>query len=126
MIKCDKCDRFNDETARICRYCGTVLGSRPLSTGVRDYAPPSAPSAQSAPFDSKPQGVEPYSPPGLASGYKCPNCGSNYPPLAEKKISMEGWIVFAALLVFCLPLFWIGLLMKEEQRVCPACRHRLA
>jgi hypothetical protein len=39
---------------------------------------------------------------------------------------MEGWIVFCALLIFCLPLFWVGLLMKEEQRVCPMCRARLA
>jgi DNA-directed RNA polymerase subunit RPC12/RpoP len=59
-------------------------------------------------------------------GYRCPNCGSTYPPIAEKRISTEGWIVFCALLVFCLPLFWIGLLMKEELRVCPMCRARLA
>jgi hypothetical protein len=46
--------------------------------------------------------------------------------VAEKRISTQGWIVFCALLVFCLPLFWIGLLMKEELRVCPMCRARLA
>ena len=127
MITCNNCGRVNDESTRICRYCGTVIGhSRPQSAGsqVRDYAPP----ASTPPGASyTPQSLESYSPPGVAAGgYRCPNCQSTYPPVAEKRISTEGWIVFCALLIFCLPLFWIGLLMKEELRVCPMCRTRLA
>lgn len=125
MITCNNCGRVNDESTRICRYCGKVLGhsQSQARTDVRDYAPPTAGETSAA---SAPQTVEPYSPPSMSGGYRCPNCGSNYPPLAEKRISTEGWIVFCALLVFCLPLFWIGLLMKEELRVCPMCRTRLA
>jgi RNA polymerase subunit RPABC4/transcription elongation factor Spt4 len=127
MITCNNCGRVNDESTRICRFCGTVLERKQAQasgTQVRGYTPPGAASAGVA---SAPQPVEPYSPPGVVTGgYRCPNCGSNYPPIAEKKVSTEGWVVFAALLIFCLPLFWIGLLMKEELRVCPMCRARLA
>jgi hypothetical protein len=96
------------------------------SSGTKygDYAPP-AQGSPSAAYPSQP--VEPYSPPGAATGgYRCPNCQSTYPPITEKRITTEGWIVFCALLVFCLPLFFIGLLMREEIRVCPVCRLRLA
>ena len=124
MITCNNCGRVNDESTRICRFCGAVVGQRQAQsaeTRVRDYEPPAA-----AGVVPGPQSVESYSPPGMTGGYRCPNCGSTYPPVAEKRISTEGWIVFCALLVFCLPLFWIGLLMKEELRVCPMCRARLA
>ncbi|MCA1557926.1 MAG: LITAF-like zinc ribbon domain-containing protein, partial [Acidobacteria bacterium] len=114
-------------SARICRYCGTVLEhSSTQRSGAQSgaYAPPrqAAPSAAYSP-----QPLETYSPPGAAvGGYRCPNCQSTSPPITEKRISTEGWIVFCALLIFCLPLFFIGLLMKEEIRVCSACRTRLA
>lgn len=127
MVTCNNCGRVNDESTRICRYCGTVLEHQKAhGTGsqVRDYAPPSAAPTNVGPA---PQPLEAYSPPGTAAGgYRCPACQSTYPPVAEKRISTEGWIVFCALLIFCLPLFWIGLLMKEEIRVCPMCRTRLA
>ncbi|HEY0321519.1 MAG TPA: LITAF-like zinc ribbon domain-containing protein [Pyrinomonadaceae bacterium] len=127
MSTCNKCGRVNDESARICRFCGTVLEqrqARATGTLVRDYTPPGAAPSGVA---NAPQPVAPYSPPGVATGgYRCPHCGSTYPPIAEKRISTEGWVVFAALLIFCLPLFWIGLLMKEELRLCPMCRARLA
>jgi RNA polymerase subunit RPABC4/transcription elongation factor Spt4 len=128
MITCNNCGRVNDESTRICRYCGTV-SERQKAQGhagaqVRDYTPPVA-DAMGTGSASLP--LEAYSPPGTAAGgYRCPNCQSTYPPVAEKRISTEGWIVFCALLVFCLPLFWIGLLMKEEIRICPMCRTRLA
>lgn len=128
MITCNNCGRVNDESTRICRFCGTVLEykqARDSGAQVLDYKPPGA--AHAGGVASAPQPLEAYSPPGaVAGGYRCPNCGSTYPPIAEKRISTEGWIVFAALLVFCLPLFWIGLLMKEELRLCPMCRARLA
>lgn len=122
MITCNNCGRVNDETTRICRYCGTVVEQR--NTQTREYAPPSAEATYGG---TAHRSVEPYSPPGMAAaGYRCPNCQSAYPPVAEKRISVEGWIVFCALLIFCLPLFWVGLLMKEERRICPMCRTQLA
>jgi RNA polymerase subunit RPABC4/transcription elongation factor Spt4 len=123
MITCNNCGRVNDESMRICRFCGTVFERSRPSAQVRDYTPPVAGASGAA---NSPQFVEPYSPPGVvASGYRCPNCQSTYPPVAEKRISTEGWIVFMALLIFCFPFFWVGLLMKEQLRVCPMCRARL-
>lgn len=125
MITCNNCGRVNDESTRLCRYCGTVLErnaqQQATETQVRYYAPPSMNQQGAAQF------VAPYSAPNVAgAGYRCPNCQTTFPPIAQKRISSEGWIVFAALLVFCLPLFWVGLLMKEELRVCPACHARVS
>jgi hypothetical protein len=46
-------------------------------------------------------------------------------PQIERSISTAGWIVFAVLLVVFFPLFWVGLLIKEDVHVCPACKTRL-
>lgn len=61
----------------------------------------------------------------LSSAYRCPRCMSNVHPRLERKISTGGWITFAVLLVFFFPLFWIGLLIKEDTHVCPACNTRV-
>nr|AUN37236.1 hypothetical protein [uncultured bacterium] len=42
-------------------------------------------------------------------------------PRIERRISTAGWITFAVLLVFFFPLFWIGLLIKEDVPVCSNC-----
>ena len=118
MIACKSCGSLNDEAARICRFCGTSLGSSRQATGQREYVPP-AQNWANEPASSAP--VQPYGAQATASGYRCPRCGTSYPPQVEKKISTEGWIVFAVLIVFCLPLFWIGLMMKSEHRICPMC-----
>ena len=44
----------------------------------------------------------------------------------ERRISTAGWITFAVLLVLFFPLFWIGLLIKEDVRVCQVCNSRFA
>lgn len=65
----------------------------------------------------------PYQRPAhLAYGYHCPRCGTAQLPFMTKKVSTAGWVVFAALLVFFLPLFWIGLLIKEDVKICPVCK----
>jgi hypothetical protein len=46
-------------------------------------------------------------------------------PRAERRISTAGWIVFAVLLVFFFPLFWVGLLIKEDVQVCPNCTSKV-
>jgi hypothetical protein len=56
--------------------------------------------------------------------YKCPYCGTNQPPYLVSSISTGGWVVFAVMLLVCFPLFWIGLLMKENHQVCSHCRVR--
>ncbi len=61
----------------------------------------------------------------FAQVFRCPNCMSSYPPRIERKISTAGWITFAALLVFFFPLFWIGLLIKEDVVTCQGCNTRI-
>ncbi|HKS29512.1 MAG TPA: LITAF-like zinc ribbon domain-containing protein [Pyrinomonadaceae bacterium] len=136
MIRCDACRTLNDDNARSCIGCGTSLwltGRAPTSEIKKEkpvtqqrppaYTPPSydayAPPATVQPAAS---GIRPQ--PQL-SGYRCPYCHSTAPPFSIEKISDGGWIVFAVMLLFCFPLFWIGLLMKDNQQFCSTCRARI-
>ena len=121
---------MNDDATRVCRYCGGGLqpgwGTPPPPQ--RGYATPQPPPpyswANSNPPAPLPVPVPPpYQPP--QSGYRCPRCGTTYLPIVESKISQDGWVVFILLLFFCFPLFWIGLMMKQETRICPMCRAAL-
>ena len=58
-------------------------------------------------------------------GSECHSCGSDAPPIYTSQISAGGWIVMVVMLVFCWPLFWIGLLMKEDVKKCSECGARL-
>lgn len=57
-------------------------------------------------------------PPGML---QCRFCGFVGHPHVTTKVSVVGWIVFTVLLIFCLPLFWIGLLIKNTKSTCPSC-----
>lgn len=63
--------------------------------------------------------------PHFISSFRCPNCSTQMPPLLERKISTAGWITFGVLLVTVFPLFWIGLLIREDVPVCQVCQARL-
>lgn len=89
---------------------------RPAQFQPQHYAAPPVPAAYGAPGNI----------PAYGYNYRCPNCGTNAHPRVEEKISQTGWIMFAVLLVVFFPLFWIGLLMKEQFRVCPVCRVQFA
>ncbi|MFZ1701801.1 MAG: LITAF-like zinc ribbon domain-containing protein [Pyrinomonadaceae bacterium] len=68
-----------------------------------------------------------YQQPGyLAQPFRCPTCSSQMMPRIERRISTGGWITFAVLLVAFFPLFWIGLLIKENVPVCQTCDSKLA
>lgn len=71
--------------------------------------------------DLKIQPFQHPSSPAVSAGYHCPRCQSQLYPRVVKQISTAGWIVFAVLLATIFPLFWIGLLIKDEVRVCPVC-----
>lgn len=58
----------------------------------------------------------------MTFGYRCPRCASQLLPKIERKVSAAGWVTFAVLMVMFFPLFWVGLLIKEEYRVCPVCK----
>ena len=75
-----------------------------------------------------PHPAEYYPPPDAPPapvGFSCPFCHTTSPPIRAQRISTGGWITFAVLLLVCLPLFWIGLLIKEDYTVCRACGIRL-
>lgn len=76
------------------------------------------PNAQTQPAH---QPLTLHQPQYLSQPYRCPHCMSQFLPRVEKRISTAGWVTFAVLLVFFFPLFWIGLLIKEETRTCPSC-----
>ena len=61
----------------------------------------------------------------VAYGYRCPRCASQLLPKVERKISTAGWIVFSVLMVTFFPLFWIGLLIKEDVKICPICNLKI-
>jgi hypothetical protein len=50
----------------------------------------------------------------------CRHCGGMTFPYS--KISTAGWVLFAALLLFCFPLCWLGLLLKDSGRRCGSCQ----
>ncbi len=58
-------------------------------------------------------------------GFRCPFCRTRRPPVYRSQVSQAGIIVMIVLILFCLPLFWIGLLMKEEGRYCSMCNRKL-
>lgn len=66
---------------------------------------------------------QPATPAGY--GYRCPRCATQSFPYVTRKISNVGWVIFAIFLVVFFPLFWIGLLIKDEVRICPVCGLRV-
>lgn len=57
----------------------------------------------------------------------CPYCGSDEIPATKSKVSAVGWVVAVVLLLslFCLPLFWMGFLIREPYRECRSCGIRV-
>ncbi|MCA8954788.1 MAG: LITAF-like zinc ribbon domain-containing protein [Planctomycetes bacterium] len=59
---------------------------------------------------------------------KCPMCDHEGRVQTKQQMSTAGWIVFAALLLVCLPLCWIPFVVdsfKEEVRTCANCGGKL-
>ncbi len=153
MNQCQNCGQINTDTSNFCRFCGTKFLQSQMSNGENyEYSPPRAYSWKTDEFqaaEKKPQKTQPINrvqplanpyltnqsprpqplayrqPNNLAYGYRCPRCASQAMPNVVRKISTAGWITFAVLLVFFFPLFWIGLLIKEDVRICPVCNLRI-
>ncbi len=154
MLQCRNCGKLNAMESHFCRFCGTRMGApqtQPPSVAPDPYghsAPrpyawktddlPSTAQARRtdqinrvepfAPAMNQPYGGAPlaYAPAGaFAMPFRCPQCMSQMIPRIERRISTAGWITFAVLLVFFFPLFWIGLLIKEDVHVCQACNSRI-
>lgn len=56
-----------------------------------------------------------------AGGYKCRYCKVKVLPVWTSKVSVLGWITFAVLLFCCPPICFLGLMMHDRVRQCPAC-----
>ena len=154
MIQCQNCGQSNSEQSQFCRFCGTkFLIAPPFVENNYEYEAPRPYSwktdefqTQSEPRKSKPiNRGEPLNTPQSVGNQnynaqplayrgpyqmgvplECPNCRNRFAvPRLERRISTAGWITFSVLLVFFFPLFWIGLLIKEDVRTCPGCGTKL-
>ena len=151
MIQCQDCGQVNSGQSNFCRFCGArILQSeqqrenefsqpRPYVWKTDEFQISKAKQRKTEEFrlneranNTSPVTNQPFQtqqlayqkPYGIARDYSCPRCGSNLAPRIERKISNAGWIVFAVLMVAFFPLFWIGLLIKEDIAVCPVCNFR--
>jgi RNA polymerase subunit RPABC4/transcription elongation factor Spt4 len=144
MIHCQTCGQQNDNNANFCRFCGNKFfapqpamqqdpaAPRPYLWKT-DELPVSGPkridnaggrSTQPAlpPLANPNQTSQlAYQQPSFVSGYRCPRCGTTNLPYISRQISTAGWVTFSVLLVTTLIFFWVGLLLKEDVRVCPVC-----
>jgi hypothetical protein len=148
--QCTNCGQANAVESKYCRFCGHPMPDpyfqpadpmaqrRPYSWQTDEFQTKSAwrqnaratvehlPNAGSRqnPWLG-PTALAQNTPRDLTGNYRCPNCGTHYLPVIERRISSAGWITFALLLVFTFVFFWVGLLMKEDVSVCPVCKFRL-
>jgi len=148
MIQCQNCGQNNAPESQFCRFCGTkFLVRQPMPQEGYDYQAPRPYSWKTDEYQTHADPRKTASGPGpkvqdawnpssgaplaaasahfMSGNYRCPNCMSQFLPQVERRISTTGWIVFGVLLVVFFPLFWIGLLIKEDVHVCPSCKTRL-
>lgn len=144
MIQCQNCGQGNAPESQFCRFCGTRFlvpqpmpqqqqqpnygqqAPRPYSWKTDEYQTQT--EARKNPADAAfagGQNLASRDPHFVSGNYRCPNCMSQFLPRIERRISTTGWVVFAVLLVVFFPLFWVGLLIKEDVQVCPSCSMRL-
>ncbi len=108
-----KTDEFQVSEARV-RKNKPINQVQPIPN---QFAPPQPPR--------RPQPLAYREPQNVSYGYRCPRCASQFLPQVVRKISTAGWIVFAALMVTFFPLFWVGLLIKEDVKICPVCKMKI-
>ena len=154
MNPCQNCGKLNTPETHFCRFCGTkfLVQQQPVTDSPYDYSAPRPYAwktdefqAQNEPRKTVPivrvqpqldqfnQANSNYRPAPLtyqqpqqfSQPFRCPHCMSQYVTRMERRISTAGWITFAVLLVFFFPLFWIGLLIKEDVRVCQSCNSKV-
>jgi len=155
MNPCQNCGKLNTPETNFCRFCGTKFLNRqqPVNDSPYDYTAPRPYAwktdefqAQNEPQPTRPvdraqpvteplyQANQNYRPGPLAyqqqqhfgQPFRCPHCMSQYMPRIERRVSTAGWITFAVLLVLFFPLFWIGLLIKEDVTVCQTCNSKVS
>ncbi len=152
MNPCQNCGKLNSPETNFCRFCGTkFVMQRSVPDNPFDHSAPRPYAWKTDEFqtENEPRKTVPisrvqlrddqfsqnttsykqaplvYQPQGLGQPFRCPHCMSHYTPRIERRISTAGWITFAVLLVMFFPLFWIGLLIKEDVQVCQTCNSKV-
>ncbi len=143
MSPCRNCGNINAPEAIFCRSCGTKLATgapaqQPAAQSQFEMPSPRPYSWKTDEFSTKNEarGTMPIienhgrsdlalAQPQFLASFRCPNCNTHLPPVLEKKISTAGWITFGVLLVTVFPLFWIGLLIREDVPICQVCQTKL-
>ncbi len=153
MIQCQNCGQVNTATSNFCRFCGTKFLPAQFTGGDNYEFEPPRPYVwktdelqtsesrarktkqinQVQPLDNsfagnqmpRPQPLAYRQPQNMAYASRCPRCANQQIARHERKVSTVGWIVFAVLMVVFFPLFWIGLLIKEDVQFCSVCNLRL-
>lgn len=152
MNPCQNCGKLNSGETNFCRFCGTkFVFQQPVMDHPYDYPAPrpyawktdefqtqneprtpaqaDPPKPLTNPMGGPTQSYQPaplaYQPMHMSQPFRCPYCMSQYLPRIERRISTAGWITFAVLLVVFFPLFWIGLLIKEDVKVCQSCNNKV-
>ena len=116
-----------------CPSCGKKLSAPPQAAGKKATCPKcKAPVVIPIPPSEAPTMELRLAPGQLDAmaaervGFRCPHCHSTDPPTTVRKMSQNGLIVLIVMVFVCFPLFWIGLLMQEDQRVCSTCGAKLS
>lgn len=70
--------------------------------------------------------VPPY-PSLIDTGFRCPFCSSSNGYYVKSQMSNVGAaVLILLLLIFCLPLFWIGFFIRESHQFCLNCNMKLS
>lgn len=154
MNPCQNCGKLNAAESHFCRFCGTRMTAPQQVIAQNPYDQPQPQPygwktdefstqsesrktnatghihSQTSQFDAQSPQYRPaplayQQPQQFAQPFRCPHCSSQMVPRIERRISTAGWVTFAVLLVVFFPLFWIGLLIKEDVPVCLACNSKL-
>jgi len=140
MIQCQNCGQGNAPESQFCRFCGTKFlvhqpqpqqqnygyqAPRPYSWKTDEFQTQTDSRRSTSDAQYAPQPLATRDQQFFGTNYRCPNCMSQFLPRIERRISTTGWVMFAVLLVLFFPLFWVGLLIKEDVQICPSCNTRL-
>jgi hypothetical protein len=96
----------------------------PTASPPPPYSPASPPPPYPTAAPPPPEFLQNLSTLG-PTGFRCPFCQATAGVYTKDQISTGGWVVFAVLLITCWPLFWIGLLIKEQTTHCCHCHLRI-
>lgn len=128
--KCYQCGLVNFSTETNCKRCQSDLTQPPVqqfSINNRTTACPSCGFQNISHNHCVSCGFNFQQSQPVSVNFSCPFCKSSAGYYIQNKISTGGWVIFILLFLFlCWPLCWIGLLIKDQQRMCRTCHIKLA